>query len=85
MKDNRVSRRRSAEPDSGYENFLRYLDVVLTYAGLSSLERELVRVEDTARPEIGDVSVQGGLPGHAVLVAIEFHRTLQTHRGLRAT
>lgn len=65
---NRVSWRRAAEVDSSYENFRHYLNAVFTYAGSASLERELVRVEDPSRPEIGDVFIDGGFPGHAVLV-----------------
>lgn len=64
----RVSWRRMAEADSSYENFRYYLDVVFTYAGSLSLERELVKVEDPSKPEIGDVFIQGGSPGHAVVV-----------------
>lgn len=45
-----------------------YLDVVFTYAGSHSLSRELTRVPDPSRVESGDVFIQGGFPGHAVLV-----------------
>ena len=58
--------RRSA-PDPSYGSFRRYLDTVFTWAGTYSLERELipVSVSDAAA---GDVLIQGGFPGHAVLV-----------------
>jgi hypothetical protein len=59
---------RRASFDDGYDNFRAWLETVFTYAGSASLERELVPVEDPARPEIGDVFVRGGFPGHAVLV-----------------
>jgi hypothetical protein len=65
---NRVSWRRRAAADDGYANFRDYLETVFTYAGSSSLERELQPVADPARPEIGDVFIEGGFPGHAVLV-----------------
>ena len=52
-----------------YATFRRYLDVVFTYAGTASLSRELQPVDDPARIEQGDVFIQGGFPGHAVLVA----------------
>jgi hypothetical protein len=65
---NRVRWERSAAPDDSYASFRRYLDTVFTYAGTASLERELVPVDDPSRPEIGDVFINGGHPGHAVLV-----------------
>ncbi len=65
---NRVSWSQSAEADSSYGNFRKYLDVVFTYAGSASLERELIPVPDPSRPEIGDVFIEGGHPGHAVIV-----------------
>lgn len=59
---------RTAPPDDSYVSFREYLETVFTYAGTLSLERELVPVEDPSRPEVGDVFIQGGSPGHAVLV-----------------
>jgi hypothetical protein len=63
-----VSWRSSAARDASYSNFRRYLDLVFTYAGSSSLEHELVRVEDSSQIQAGDVFIRGGFPGHAVLV-----------------
>ena len=50
-----------------YFTFRKYLDMVFTYAGTLSLSKELskVAVEDM---EIGDVFIQGGSPGHCVIV-----------------
>lgn len=59
---------KSVPPDSSYENFLKYLKTVFSYAGSYSLSRELDRVGDPDRIQIGDVFIQGGFPGHAVLV-----------------
>ena len=64
----RVSWRRIAEPDSSHECFRDYLETVFAYAGSYSLERELVPVEDPSEMKIGDVFIQGGFPGHAVIV-----------------
>jgi hypothetical protein len=58
----------AAAPDLSYANFREYLDTVFMYAGSASLERELLPVEDPAKPEIGDVFIEGGFPGHAVIV-----------------
>ncbi len=66
---NRMSWRATGLPDLSYMGFRRYLDQIFTYAGSASLERELVAVTDPGRPIPGDVYVQGGSPGHAVLVA----------------
>ncbi len=65
---NRVSWRRSAAADDSYASFRAYLDSVFTYAGSVSLERELTRVADPRDVRPGDVYIQGGFPGHAVLV-----------------
>lgn len=48
--------------------FQRYMIQIFSYAGSYSLEREMrpVALADMA---IGDVFIQGGFPGHAVLVA----------------
>ena len=59
---------RTAEPDGSDASFRRYLDTVFTYAGTASLQRDLVKAPDPAKPEPGDVFVQGGFPGHAVIV-----------------
>ena len=52
---------------SSHAALRRYLDVVFGYAGSYSLARELRRV-DTAELQPGDVFIQGGFPGHAVVV-----------------
>lgn len=65
---NRVSWRQVAAVDESYANFRAYLDTVFMYAGSASLEKELTSVADPANPKIGDVYIEGGFPGHAVLV-----------------
>jgi len=57
-----------ASADASYQSFRRYLDIVFGYAGTASLARELDRVSDARRIEAGDVFIQGGSPGHAVIV-----------------
>jgi hypothetical protein len=47
--------------------FRAWLDVIFTYAGTISLARELVRVADPSRVEPGDVLIQPGSPGHAII------------------
>jgi hypothetical protein len=65
---NAVRWNRTAEPATGRASFRRYLDLVFTYAGTHSLSLELQAVAEPARIQPGDVFIQGGFPGHAVLV-----------------
>ena len=53
--------------NSSYSSFRKYMNLIFSYAGTLSLEKELSSkpVNDIA---IGDVFIQGGSPGHAVLV-----------------
>ena len=53
--------------DTTYTNFRKYLNMIYSYAGTASLSKELrtVAIEEM---QIGDVFIQGGFPGHAVLV-----------------
>ncbi|MCB9046729.1 MAG: DUF4846 domain-containing protein [Chitinophagales bacterium] len=52
---------------TGYESFRDYLKVVFSYAGTLSLSREMQKVP-FSKMQIGDVLIQGGTPGHAVIV-----------------
>jgi hypothetical protein len=57
-----------ATADASYASFRRYLDIVFSYAGTLSLARELDKVADPRSIAAGDVFIQGGSPGHAVIV-----------------
>ncbi len=67
VKGNTVSWYQGASADYSYPVFRRYLDCIFSYAGTLSLSKELTPV---AFQEIqtGDVLIQGGSPGHAVIV-----------------
>lgn len=67
VKGNRVSWYKAKEEDYSYPTFRAYLNVVFAYAGTLSLAKELVSVSIDAM-QIGDVFIQGGSPGHAVIV-----------------
>lgn len=56
--------------DASHAQLLRFLEMVFTYAGTRSLERELARGPGFSGGylDIGDVFIQGGSPGHAVIV-----------------
>jgi hypothetical protein len=68
IESNHVTWVKSSRRDASYKAFRSYLDTVFTYAGSYSLSRDLLRVGDLSEMKIGDVFVQGGLPGHAVIV-----------------
>ncbi len=68
VKGNDVTWPKRAEPDASHGTFRRYMDLVFTYAGTHSLSKELVPVDDPLAVQAGDVYIQGGFPGHAVLV-----------------
>jgi hypothetical protein len=67
VRGNKVQWKQQAEPDPSRAAFRRYLDLVFQYAGTISLERdgEKVRPSDV---QPGDFLVQGGSPGHAVVI-----------------
>lgn len=65
VKGNTTTWYKPEKEDNSYSTFRKYLDFVFTYAGTASLYREL---SDTSDIAIGDVLIQGGHPGHAVIV-----------------
>ncbi len=62
-----VEWRSTAGYSNSYENFLTYLETVFMYAGSLSLENELYPA-GLADITPGNVFIQGGSPGHAVIV-----------------
>ena len=54
-------------PSNTYKDFWGYMEIVFSYAGTLSLSKELTSV-DIDDMKIGDVFIQGGSPGHAVIV-----------------
>lgn len=66
--DNVVTWQKDAHPDSSYRVFRQYLDFVFTYAGTRSLSQQLNTVSAVREITVGDILIQGGSPGHAVLV-----------------
>ncbi len=67
VEGNKVSWYASKPEDYSYPTFRAYLDLVFIYAGTASLSKELVKA-DYHSLQIGDVFIQGGFPGHAVIV-----------------
>ncbi|MFA7637336.1 MAG: DUF4846 domain-containing protein [Monoglobales bacterium] len=66
---------KSASVDDSYEDFVKYLRVVFSYAGTSSME---TLETDTISPSdmtVGDVILKGGTPGHVVMVVDQCENT----------
>lgn len=57
----------TTKPSDGYDTFWSYLETIFMYAGTASLEKEL-RSIPIQQAHIGDVLIQGGFPGHAVII-----------------
>ena len=54
--------------DYSYNNFIRYMTLVFSYAGTLSLEKELMPVASGNDVRIADVFIKGGSPGHCFIV-----------------
>jgi hypothetical protein len=68
VEGSRVTWRKSSPVDSSYQSLRKYLDIVFTYAGSYSLNKQLKPVPDIDSLAVGDIFIQGGFPGHAVIV-----------------
>ncbi|WP_020537612.1 DUF4846 domain-containing protein [Lewinella cohaerens] len=64
---NEVSWTSSRGEDSSYKAFRSYLNMVFAYAGTLSVAKEL-KEQSLSQIEAGDVFIQGGSPGHAIIV-----------------
>ncbi len=67
VKGNTASWVKTSEPSDSRKVFDAYLEMVFSYAGTLSLQKEL-RKKALASIEPGDVFIMGGSPGHAVIV-----------------
>ncbi|HHW47513.1 MAG TPA: DUF4846 domain-containing protein [Clostridiaceae bacterium] len=67
VEGNKVYWVKEAEASNDYDSFRKYLNMVFAYAGTLSLSKEMKKVplENMA---IGDVFIEGGSPGHCVIV-----------------
>lgn len=64
---NNVSWSKKTSADASHRTFRKYMDLIFSYCGTASLEKEL-KTREPKKIQIGDVFIQGGFPGHAVLV-----------------
>lgn len=67
VQGNKVNWKKSAQPSNSYADFRKYLDMVFSYAGTLSLSKEMKSIS-LGQMQPGDVLIQGGSPGHAVMV-----------------
>lgn len=58
---------KTKDPSNTYSDFWKYMEFIFAYAGTASLENELILV-DSHDIQVGDILIQGGFPGHAVIV-----------------
>lgn len=68
IRGNQVTWSKTAAVDSSYTSFRTFLNVVFTYAGTVSLSKELAAVKENGPIRAGDVFIQAGTPGHAVII-----------------
>lgn len=59
--------RAGAARSNSYQTFWSYMELIFNYAGTLSLSKELDK-RDIDEMQIGDVFIQGGSPGHAVII-----------------
>lgn len=67
VKGNKVTWYKTQRESKSYKSFRKYLVMVFSYAGTLSLEKELDAVV-LENLQIGDIFIQGGSPGHAIIV-----------------
>lgn len=67
VEGNNVSYYMATEPGNTYDSFRKFMNMVFAYSSTLSLDMELtsVNIEDI---QIGDVFIEPGSPGHAVIV-----------------
>jgi hypothetical protein len=64
---NNVTWKQNQTRENNRQTFMNYLKIIFTYAGSYSLSKELSKV-DINNMKIGDIFIEGGFPGHAMIV-----------------
>jgi len=67
IKGNKTTWYQSKPPSNSYQDFRRYMNLIFAYAGTLSLSKELPSIA-FEKMQIGDIFIQGGSPGHAVII-----------------
>lgn len=68
VKGSKVNWIKTTKPDTSYKTFRKYLDLVYMYAGTHSLSKELSIVSEIHDIQPGYIFIEGGFPGHAIIV-----------------
>lgn len=68
VKGNSVQFRKTKNFNDSNENFRKYLDLIFTYAGTISLNKETKPVLKTEDLKSGDLLITAGSPGHIVFI-----------------
>lgn len=69
VKGNSVQFKRTENFDDSYKNFRKYLDLIFTYAGTISLNKETKPILKTNDLKTGDILITAGSPGHIVFIS----------------
>ena len=72
VKGNKTYWDQSNNPSNTYRDFWNYMELIFMYAGTLSLSKELKPVPIN-KMQIGDVFINGGSPGHAIIVVDMAH------------
>jgi len=67
IKGNKVSWYKTDKESTSYKSFTQYMQWIFMYAGTLSLNKEMKSIP-ISKMQIGDVFIQGGSPGHAIIV-----------------
>jgi hypothetical protein len=67
-KNNLVTFKKLAPSDYSYASFRKYLNVIYTYAGTISLNKETKNVIKDTSIKTGDILISAGSPGHVVVI-----------------
>lgn len=67
VKGNKTTWYKTKESATTYKDFRAYMNLIFAYAGTLSLAKELPKVAFETM-KIGDIFIQGGSPGHAIIV-----------------
>ncbi len=68
VSDSATKWEKKADLDKSYDNFVKYLKTVFSYAGTASMEALETEEIPLSELDAGDIIIKGGNPGHVVMV-----------------